>query len=72
MKTVFYYLTTLFIRTIDFDLHDLIATTGKEDDVFKSTVKALTNQEQLPLNFRPSDWKITDDISILQRPLLCP
>src|SRR5271156_2548103 len=52
----------LFVRTLDLDLHDLIASTGKEDDVFQSPVKALANQDQLPLNFHPSDWTITDDI----------
>src|SRR5271155_5050330 len=52
----------LFVRTINLDLHDLIVSTGKEDNVFQSTVKALVNQEQLPLNFRPSNWMITDDL----------
>src|SRR5271156_5844753 len=63
-KTRSCYLTSddLFVQAIDLDLHDLITSTGKEDDIFQSTVKALANQEQLPLNFRPSDWTITDDI----------
>src|SRR5271156_1804 len=52
----------LFVRTIDLDLHDLIASTGKEDNVFQSTVKAIVNQEELPLNFQPSDWMIKDDL----------
>src|SRR5271155_4646788 len=52
----------LFVRTIDLDLHDLIASTGKEDNVFQSTIKAIVNQEELPLNFRSSDWTIKDDL----------
>src|SRR5271156_3241627 len=42
----------LFIRTLDLDLHDLIAETGKEDIIFRDTIKALTGQELLPMNFR--------------------
>src|SRR5271155_82244 len=52
----------LFVRTLDLDLHDLIAETDKEDIIFQDTVKALTGQEHLPMNFRPSDWRVTDGL----------
>ena len=52
----------LFIQTLDLDLHDLIATTGREDTLIKFTTNALANQDHMPLNFRPSDWRITDDL----------
>ena len=31
----------LFIKTIDLELHDLIASTGKEDELMKNTKTAL-------------------------------
>src|SRR5277367_5150054 len=52
----------LFIPTLDLDLHDLIADNGKEDIVFQNTIKALTGQEHLPMDFRPSDCHVTDGL----------
>ena len=52
----------LFIKTIDLDLHDLIASTGKEDELMKNTKTALQNKQSLPLNSHPFDWRIEDDL----------
>ena len=52
----------LFIKTIDLELHDLIASTGKEDELMKNTRMALQNKQSLPLNSHPFDWKIEDDL----------
>ena len=43
-------------------MHDLIASNGKEDDLMKNTRKALQEKNSLPLNSRPPDWKIEDDL----------
>ena len=40
----------LFIKTINLELHDLIASTGKEDKLMKNTKTALQNKQSLPLN----------------------
>ena len=52
----------LFIKTIDLELHDLIASTGKEDELMKNTKTALQNKRSLPLNSHPFDWRIEDDL----------
>src|SRR5277367_3254578 len=52
----------LFIQTLDLDLHDLITDNSKNDIVFQNTIKTLTGNDRLPLNFRPSDWRMTDNL----------
>ena len=51
----------LFIKMIDLELHNLIASTGKEDELIKNTREALQNKRSLPLNSHPSDWTIKDN-----------
>ena len=50
----------LFIKTIDLELHNLIASTRKEDEL--NTKTALQNKQLLPLNSHPFDWRIEDDL----------
>ena len=45
----------LFIKTIDLELHDLRASTGKEDELMKNTKTALRTKQSLPLNSHPQD-----------------
>ena len=52
----------LFIKTIDLELHDLIASTGKEDELIKNTKTALQHKQSLTLNSHPFDWRIEDDL----------
>ena len=52
----------LFIKTIDLELHDLIASTGKEDELMRNTKTELQNKQSLPLTSHPFDWKIEDDL----------
>ena len=52
----------LFIKTIDLELHDLIASTGKQDELKKNTKTALQTKQLLPLNSHPFDWKIEDSL----------
>ena len=47
---------------IDLELHNLIASTGNEDELMKNTKTALQNKQTLPLNSHPYDWKIEDDL----------
>ena len=60
----------LFIKTIDLELHDLIAFTGKEDELMKNTRMALQNKQLLPLNSHPFDWKMEDNL-LFYRQMLC-
>ena len=55
-------LDNLFVNAIDLELHDLIASNGREDDLMKNTRKALQEKNSLLLNSRPADWKIEDDL----------
>ena len=55
-------LEQLFIKTIDLELHDLIASSGKEDELMKNTKTALQNKQLLLLNSHPFDWRIEDDL----------
>ena len=52
----------LFIKTINLELHDLIASTGNEDKLMKNTKTALQNKQTLPLNSHPYGWKIEDNL----------
>ena len=52
----------LFIKKIDLELHNLIASTKKEDKLRKNTKMALQNKQLLPLNSHPFDWRIEDDL----------
>ena len=52
----------LFVNAIDLELHNLIASNGREDDLMKNTRKALQEKNSLPLNSKPTDWKIEDDL----------
>ena len=49
-------------RTIDLELHNLIASTGKEDELMKNTKTALQNKQSLPLNSHPFDWRIEGNL----------
>ena len=37
----------LFIKTIDLELHNLVASTGKEDELMKNTRTTLQNKQSL-------------------------
>jgi hypothetical protein len=53
---------TLFIKTIDTELHDLLAETMMKDGLVKDAIEAINKGGTLPMKSTISDWKIEDGL----------
>ena len=53
---------SLFIQTIDTEMHNLIATNLMKDDIVKDAIEALKSNGTPPIKSALSDWKIDDGL----------
>ena len=53
---------SLFIQTINTEMHNLIATNLMKDDIVKDAIEALKSNGTPPIKSVLSDWKINDGL----------
>ena len=53
---------SLFVQTIDTEMHNLVATNLMKDDIIKDAIEALKSNGTPPIKSALSDWKINDGL----------
>jgi hypothetical protein len=52
----------LFVKAIDVEMHDLIASHLMKDDIVKDAIQALKSQGTPPIKSALEDWKIEEGL----------
>ena len=53
---------SLFVQTIDTEMHNLIATNLMKDNIIKDAIEALKSNGTRPIKSALSDWKIDNGL----------
>ena len=62
---------SLFVQTIDTEMHNLIATNLMKDNIIKDAIEALKSNGTPPIKSALSDWKIDDGLLFFKKQMLC-
>ena len=52
----------LFVKAINIEMHDLVATNLMKDDIIKDAIEALKSKGTPPIKSALSDWKIENGL----------